>query len=214
MNSKVLDSQRKSPQQDRSKDLVGSILEATVRILPQIGSRNITTKKIADFAGVSIGSLYQYFPNKESVLAALIDLAMKNKTAEAHKKIQEISGKSIDESVSILVDFALDMFLKEREKNRELFLQAPELGRIPTLLKLRQTVVEQLALEMEKHHPGLERKKYIRVSFIAVNSLMGVIHTTIYDESQDYSIAELSTELKSMLIAYFQSHIKSSLFSR
>ena len=207
MNSKALDSQRKSPQQGRSKVLVSAILEATVRILPKIGSRKITTKKIADLAGVSIGSLYQYFPNKESVLAALMDMAMKLQTAETQRKIKEISGKSIDDSVSIMVDFALDLFLKEREKNRELFLQASELGRVPTLLKLRQTVVEQLALEMEKHHPGLNQAEYVRVSFIAVNSIMGVVHTMIYDESQNYSVAELSLEMNEMLKSYFKHRI-------
>lgn len=93
------------------------------------------------------------------------------------------------------------------KKNRELFLQAPELGRVPTLLKLRQTVVEQLALEMEKHHPGLDQAEYVRVSFIAINSIMGVIHTMIYDESQNYSVAELSSELKCMLNSYFQHRV-------
>jgi AcrR family transcriptional regulator len=203
-----LDSQRKAPQQGRSKVLVESILEATIRILPKIGSRKVTTKKIADLAGVSIGSLYQYFPNKQSVLATLMDIAMKLQTAETHKKLQEISGKSIDDSVSTMVDFALDLFLKEREKNREVFLQAPELGRVPALFKLRQTVVDQLAGEMEKHHPGLEKSDYVRVSFIAVNSIMGVINTMLYDEAQNYSMAELSLELKCMLKSYFQSRIK------
>jgi AcrR family transcriptional regulator len=178
-------------------------LKRRFRILPKVGSRNVTTKKIADLAGVSIGSLYQYFPNKESVLAALMDMAMNAKVEEFWKKIEEIDGQSMDESTSTMVDFALDLFLKEKEKIREIYLQAPELGRIPALLKLRQSVVERLAEEMKKHHPGKEAEEYTRVSFVAVNSIMGVIHTMLYDNQQNHTAEQLSFELKTMLHAYF-----------
>jgi AcrR family transcriptional regulator len=204
MSNKPSDSQRKLPQQGRSKALVEAILEATVRILSKLGSQEVTTKKIADLAGVSIGSLYQYFPNKESVLAALMDVAMKNNAVEVQKKIEEIGGKTMKESTDILVDFALEQFLAERQKNREIFRHAPELGRIPSMLKLRQLVVHRLAEEMEKHHPGREPAEYRRVCFIAVNSMMGVIHTMLYDDTQNYSMEELSMELKSMLNAYVE----------
>ncbi len=107
------------------------------------------------------------------------------------------------ESIDTMVDFAIDLFLKEREKVREIYMQAPELGRIPAMLKHRQSVVERLAEEMKTHHPGKESEEYIRVSFIAVNSLMGVIHTMLYDEQQSYKNEQLSYELKMMLNAYF-----------
>ena len=200
---KPLNSQRKSPKQERSKAIVEAILEATVRILPKIGSQNITTKRIAEFAGVSIGSLYQYFPNKESLLAGIMDLVAKSKTAEVQKKIEEIDGKSLEEATSIMVDLALEIFLREKENVSEIFRLAPELGRLPALLKLRNSVVERLAVEMHKHHPGLADAEYLRVSFVAVNSLMGVVHTMLYDEQQSHSIEDLSTELKTMLQAYF-----------
>ncbi|HWU42118.1 MAG TPA: hypothetical protein VN132_01730, partial [Bdellovibrio sp.] len=99
----------------------------------------------------------------------------------------------------------LEIFLKEKEKMREIYRQAPQLGRLPALLKLRQSVVERLANEMKKHHPGKTHEEYVRVSFIAVNSLMGVVHTMLYDEQQTYSMDELSFELKVMLNTYFVS---------
>ena len=70
---KSLKSKTKSPKQGRSIQLVNSIFEVTVRLLPLVGSTALTTKKIAQLAGVSIGSFYQYFPNKEAVLGALMD---------------------------------------------------------------------------------------------------------------------------------------------
>ena len=64
---------RKLPQQDRSRVTVQAILEATTHILTEEGYEKANTNRIAERAGVSIGSLYQYFPNKESLLTALIE---------------------------------------------------------------------------------------------------------------------------------------------
>jgi len=64
-------SSRKEPRQARSAQLVSDILEAAVRVLTQDGARNFTTARVAERAGVSVGSLYQYFPNKEAILFRL-----------------------------------------------------------------------------------------------------------------------------------------------
>ena len=65
-------SPRKTPVQVRSNVTVNAILQATVQVLVKEGSARITTKKVAARAGVSIGTLYQYFPNKNSLLFLLL----------------------------------------------------------------------------------------------------------------------------------------------
>lgn len=62
---------RKQPKQARSARLVADILEAAVRVLAREGARRFTTVRVAEEAGVSVGSLYQYFPNKEALLFRL-----------------------------------------------------------------------------------------------------------------------------------------------
>ncbi len=64
-------SSRKQPKQARSADLVAAILDAAVQVLAAEGAHRFTTARVADRAGVSIGSLYQYFPNKASILFRL-----------------------------------------------------------------------------------------------------------------------------------------------
>lgn len=64
-------SARKQPKQGRSEQLVAAILEAAIQVLTDEGARRFTTARVAERAGVSVGSLYQYFPNKESILFRL-----------------------------------------------------------------------------------------------------------------------------------------------
>ena len=68
---KVQISTRKQPKQSRSEALVATILEAAVRVLAEEGAQRFTTARVAERAGVSVGSLYQYFPNKASILYRL-----------------------------------------------------------------------------------------------------------------------------------------------
>ena len=64
-------SSRKQPKQARSTELVGAILEAGVQVLAKEGAQRFTTVRVAEKAGVSVGSLYQYFPNKAAILFRL-----------------------------------------------------------------------------------------------------------------------------------------------
>jgi len=69
--AKPVVSARKAPRQSRSKQLVEDILEAAIRVLSREGASRFTTARVAETAGVSVGSLYQYFPNKEAILFRL-----------------------------------------------------------------------------------------------------------------------------------------------
>jgi AcrR family transcriptional regulator len=64
-------SQRRTPGQARAQATCDAILEATTRILEELGEAALTTNRIAERAGVSIGTLYQYFPNKQAILVAI-----------------------------------------------------------------------------------------------------------------------------------------------
>ncbi|MCE3607536.1 TetR family transcriptional regulator [Massilia sp. P8910] len=64
-------SSRKAPKQARSTELVSAILEAAIQVLAQEGAQRFTTARVAERAGVSVGSIYQYFPNKAAILFRL-----------------------------------------------------------------------------------------------------------------------------------------------
>ncbi len=68
----MVENPRKQPKQRRSEATVEVILQATARILVDFGFEKLTTNRIADRAGVSVGSIYQYFPNKQAITTELI----------------------------------------------------------------------------------------------------------------------------------------------
>ncbi|MCG8535462.1 MAG: TetR/AcrR family transcriptional regulator, partial [Pseudomonadales bacterium] len=67
------DKMRKKPQQKRSKQLVASLIDATAACIVEHGLDGATTPRIAEKAGVSVGSLYQYFDDKEALIEALVE---------------------------------------------------------------------------------------------------------------------------------------------
>ncbi|HEY0342756.1 MAG TPA: TetR family transcriptional regulator [Steroidobacteraceae bacterium] len=94
-------SARKSPRQARSERLVATILEAASRVLAQEGAQRFTTARVAERAGVSVGSLYQYFPNKEAILfrlqtdewrqtAALLDGILTDETMPPFERLRAV----------------------------------------------------------------------------------------------------------------------------
>jgi len=95
-------SSRKAPKQARSTELVSAILEAAIQVLAQEGAQRFTTARVAERAGVSVGSVYQYFPNKASILFRLQNDEWQQ-TADMLRKILEESQKPPLERLRALV---------------------------------------------------------------------------------------------------------------
>lgn len=111
---------RKMPVQDRSKQTVEYILQASISILETDGMKGFNTNAIAKKAGVSIGSLYQYFPSKDAIMNELIQRYFKDQDAQIYKYIE-----SLDNSTDI--KFVIDMFI---ERWYEILLSQPQVSRI------------------------------------------------------------------------------------
>jgi AcrR family transcriptional regulator len=76
---------RKQPKQARSNELVAAVLDAAVQVLAAEGARRFTTARVAERAGVSVGSLYQYFPNKAAILFRLQSDEWRSTSAMLHR---------------------------------------------------------------------------------------------------------------------------------
>lgn len=91
-------SRRRTPSQERSVELVGKLLEATAQVLGEVGLEATSTNKIAARAGVAIGSIYQYFPNKEALIDALLDDRLHRLEALTASRMEALSTNFLSRS--------------------------------------------------------------------------------------------------------------------
>ena len=98
---------RKTPVQERSQATVEAILEATIQVLAQMGGEHLTTTVIAQRAGVSVGTLYQYFPNKQSVLHGVLEMHL-TKVVVA---LEGVSHATRGERVAVMAQRLVEAFV-------------------------------------------------------------------------------------------------------
>ena len=107
MARKPLTNPRKYASQDRSRATVDALVEATARILIREGFDKASTNRIAEVAGVSVGSLYQYFPSKEALVAALIDRHNQEIRQIVQGELVEAVNAPVEQAVRKLVAVAI-----------------------------------------------------------------------------------------------------------
>jgi AcrR family transcriptional regulator len=99
---------RKQPKQERGRQAVAAIEQACLQIMEKEGPRHLTTNRIAEVAGVSIGSLYQYFPNKESIVAAVYAAKLRTETEalflRAPIAIEKIASQSLEDGLRAVIE--------------------------------------------------------------------------------------------------------------
>lgn len=103
---------RKTPRQERSRRTVDRILDAAARIFHEQGYAGATTNDIADEAGVSIGSLYQYFPNKDAVLLSLTSRHIEATTSGLATLLSE---QRLEDGVDVILRNVIDFLLAQHD---------------------------------------------------------------------------------------------------
>jgi AcrR family transcriptional regulator len=111
--SQVLLEPRKSPVQARSAASVEAILEATIQVLLDAGKERLTTTKVALRAGVSVGTLYQYFPNKSALLQAALKRHLAGVTEAIERVCKEQKGKTLRQMARALITAFLQAKMRD-----------------------------------------------------------------------------------------------------
>jgi AcrR family transcriptional regulator len=107
--------------QARSAVTVDAILSATIQVLLAEGQDRLTTTRVADRAGVSVGTLYQYFPNKQSMLRAVLERHLGEVVSAVERVCSEHRGRPLDEMASALVSSFLDAKMKSVRTSAALY---------------------------------------------------------------------------------------------
>ncbi|MBD2261029.1 TetR family transcriptional regulator [Pseudanabaena sp. FACHB-2040] len=197
---------RRHPRQARSQERVNQILDVAEQMFIAEGYNATTTNAIAAKANVSIGSLYQFFPDKEAIVQALTSryVGVLQQRFDTLHTLETIHS-SLSEYVELIVD-AAEQFFKDYPGYHAIFTQVqdaiPELGKIESAAD--RQLIQDWAIVLSKYYPGLKPADYEAIAFTLVNAIGTLLWLSL---SQQGSFRQrLVAETKRMMLGYLQSY--------
>ncbi len=170
---------RKSASQERSRLTIDALVEATARILMKEGYDKASTNKIAAVAGVSIGSLYQYFPSKEALVAAVIDRHSQELTQVVRDALIKVATQPIEVATHELVSLGIEAHRVNPELHRVLAEQIPRVGRLESIAAIDRNVHALLRGYLEAHRDEIGVADLDVAAFVCVTVVEALTHTAV-----------------------------------
>ena len=125
---------RKTPVQARASVTVEAISEATIQVLLSHGADRLTTTRVAERAGVSVGTLYQYYPNKQSLLFAVLEDHLDKVSSAVEAACERARHKPLLEMVRVVVESFVNAKMERTDVSTALYQIAADVGG-PVLIK-------------------------------------------------------------------------------
>jgi AcrR family transcriptional regulator len=170
---------RKSASQERSRLTVEALLEATARVLMKEGYDRASTNKIAAVAGVSIGSLYQYFPSKEALVAAVIDRHMHEMMQAVRGALAKVATRPIEVAARELVSVMLDAHRVNPKLHRVLAEQTPRTGRLENIEAIDREAYALVRGYLDAHRDELDVVDPDVAAFVCVTAVEALTHAAV-----------------------------------
>jgi AcrR family transcriptional regulator len=201
---------RKQPIQARSRQTVAAILQATAQVLMTNGYDGTTTNLVAEKAGVSIGSLYEYFPNKESLVAALASVHI----AELMARVDAVLSMPIDETpravVAALIRAGLDAHRIDPALHKVLVEQVPRIGTLAASLDISSVLQRKIEGDLRRRAPRLPAARVRIIALVLETCIEALTHRAVVDAPDWLETGEIEREALRLLEPY----IDQALISR
>jgi len=207
MARRPLTNPRKRASQDRSRVTVDALIEATARILVREGFDRASTNRIAAQAGVSIGSLYQYFPSKEALVAAVIDQHHRELMQVVRSVLAEVAAKPLEQAVRILVTVAIKAHRIDPRLHRVLTEQIPRTGRLEKVEAFSRENYTMFRTYLEAHRDELRAVDLGLAAFVCVTTIEALTHSAVLHHSEALSaesVEALIEEATRLVVRYLR----------
>jgi AcrR family transcriptional regulator len=198
---------RKHASQARSRATVDALIEATARILVREGFERASTNRIAEVAGVSVGSLYQYYPGKEALVAAVIDRHNQDIMHLVRAALAEVASQPIEKAVRRLVAVAIEAHRIDPRLHRVLAEQIPRTGRLENVEAFNRETYALFRAYLAGHGDELRNVDIELAVFVCVTSIEALAHTAVLhhsDKLSDQAVEKLVDETTRLVVGYLQ----------
>lgn len=196
---------RKSAKQERAQLTVEAILEAASQVFERHGYAHATTNRIAERAGISIGSLYQYYPNKDAILVALARRHLSDGMAVLGPQVQRLTGEEPwEEVLPGIVDAMVQMHAVAPMLHRCLF----EETRLPRAVRDELEALEDALIEITASaiaaDPSIARGDVRLAAAIVVNTIEGLTHRLVLHPQAGADRERVAAEITTLVRAYLR----------
>ncbi|MEV6642522.1 TetR/AcrR family transcriptional regulator [Amycolatopsis sp. NPDC051371] len=192
---------RKQPRQVRAELTRQRILTAAAHVFGEHGYAAGTTNRIAERAGISIGSLYQYFPNKDAILGELLVRHLDDGMAIAERVQREQLPGPIDQVFRVFIRGAIESHLGEPRLLRMLREQAPQTNELLEKVERMKRSLDAYMRELLDGHPEVRVADTETAARLIVTTVELVIHQLVADH-EPVDVGRLEDELVAMLTRY------------
>lgn len=194
---------RKQPHQARARVTVGAILDGTVQILEKEGLDAATTTRIAEVAGVSIGSLYQYFPHRDAILNALQDREFERALAMLSGILAEGSpDRPPRETVRAVVHGLADLYRTSPGLHRVLAIEGLRVAEAERVHAFDRRVIEMVRSFLSSTHVRVRRPDLDAAAFVAFQAVRAVMLASLLERPQGLAEGAVVREVVDLLAGY------------
>lgn len=196
---------RKAPVQARSAATIEALHTATFQVLTREGLSRCTTTRVAERAGMSVGSLYQYYPNRDALLAAVLKRHLNGVADAMESACREQWGKPVSEMACTLVTSFLAAKLRDPEQSKALYAVAGERGGAELVTQVQARMVDAIRA-MLASAPDACFEDPAMTAVIALGALVGPVKALLEGNTPEGFEACLPDQLTLLLTKYFQAH--------
>lgn len=193
---------RKSPRQQRSQQTVDTILQATARVLAEYGYAGTNTNLIAETAGVSVGSLYQYFPNKNALIAALHDRHDKQMLALIDEVLDGNPAATLRERVAAIVAASLHAHLLEPALHRVLEREFPLFDQPRDHSRADQDIHRRMRHLLELHRQEIAQQDRELATYVVLRIMESLVHAVALEPPTGFDPRQLEGAVVDAVMGY------------
>jgi AcrR family transcriptional regulator len=192
---------RRRPRQARAQATVDAIIQATARVLIEDGYDRASTNRIAQAAGVSIGSLYQYFPSKEALVSALVDEHV-SRMLSVVEQAAEGAPSDLPGNTRRLMESMISAYRIDPRLHHVLCQEVPKIGELKRIYEFEQKLAEQVRGRLHTLRHEIRHQDIDRAVFLLVNAIPSVIRAAVEADTEGKGDTLLAGELTDMMLRY------------
>ena len=201
--SQVVLEPRKSPVQARSAASVDAILEATIQVLLSVGKERLTTTRVALRAGVSVGTLYQYFPNKSSLLQGALKRHLDEVTEAVERVGREQKGNTLRQMATALVTAFLEAKMKDAKTSVALYSVSSDVDGAKIARRMGARVNKAIVEMLESAREPLTKDPQLVASMLQ-SAMGGVSRRLLEADAPEKEFDALREELIFLVNGYVE----------